>query len=156
VLLAGCGGGSDKPKIVTKDLYVAEGDNVCASLNERFNTAGAANPQTAKQIVDSADVLASLYGDLRKGLKDLRLPARAADRRGAAAYVAAVGHTGALVTQLRASAARFQAAVAARNTRALTTTGVAVRSALDAFRASQAHANQLALAYGFNLCGNLN
>ncbi|MEA2156830.1 MAG: hypothetical protein QOE11_2970 [Solirubrobacteraceae bacterium] len=154
-LLAGCGGGSDEPKIVSKDLYIAEADNVCASLSERFNSAGAADPQTPRQIVDSAKVLSDLYGDLLKGLRDVKLPARPADRRGAAAYVGAVAHTSSLLVQVRSSANAFLAAVAVKDAAKLTQTGNDVRQALDDFRAAQAGANARAVAYGFNLCGNL-
>jgi hypothetical protein len=155
-LLAGCGGATDEPKVVTKDLYIAEGDNVCAGLSERINSAGASNPKTPTDIVDAANTLADLYGELLKGLRGVRLPTRAADRTGAAAYVAAVGRTDALLAQLRSSAKRFVDAVDAKDQNKIGQTGNDVRSALDAFRAAQAQANQRALIYGFNLCGNLN
>jgi hypothetical protein len=158
VLLAGCGGGggSDTPKVVTKDLYIAQADEVCGGLGERFNSAGASDPKTPKEIVDSADVLANLYGDLLGGLKKLKLPSRAPDRVGAQLYVAAVGSTNALLAQLQASSKSFAAAVDAKQARKIESTGNDVRSALDAFRAAQAKANTRAIAYGFNLCGNLN
>ncbi len=157
-LLAGCGGGggSDAPKVVTKDLYIAQADEVCSGLSERFDSAGASNPQTPKQIVDSANVLADLYGDLSGGLKKLKLPTRNADRVGAQLYLTSVGSTNALLGRLRASAKSFEDAVSAKDKREIETTGNDVRSALDAFRAAQAQANTRAIAYGFNLCGNLN
>jgi hypothetical protein len=158
VLLAGCGGGggSDTPKVVTKDLYIAQADEVCAGLSERFNSAGASDPTTPKQIADSANVLADLYGDLAGSLKKLKLPTRNADRVGAQLYLTSVGDTNALLGQLRSSADSFVAAVAAKNRRKIESTGNDVRSALDEFRAAQAQANTRAIAYGFNLCGNLN
>jgi hypothetical protein len=158
VLLAGCGGGggSDTPKVVTKALYIAQADEVCAGLSERFNSAGASDPTTPKEIVDSANVLADLYGDLRDGLRKLKLPSRAPDRIGAQLYVTSVNSTNALLGQLRSSAQSFEDAVKAKNARKIESTGNDVRSALDAFRAAQAQANTRAIAYGFNLCGNLN
>lgn len=156
-VLAGCGGGgSDAPKVVTKDLYVAQADEVCSGLSERFDNAGASDPKTPKQIVDSANVLADLYGDLAGGLRKLKLPTRDADRVGAQLYLTSVGSTNALLGRLRASAKSFEDAVSAKDKRKIETTGNDVRSALDAFRAAQAQANTRAIAYGFNLCGNLN
>lgn len=155
VLLAGCGG-SGEPKNVTKERYVVEGDNVCAGLGDRFARAGATGPRTAQQIAASADVLADLYGELLNGLRDVRLPTDPADRRGAEAYVAAVRRTDPLLARLRSSARRFVAAARGTDTRELTQAGIAVRAALDAFRAAQAKAGQRALEYGFNYCGNLN
>lgn len=155
-LLAGCGGddGSDLP--VTKELYIAQADEVCTGLQSRFETAGASNPETPKQIVDSANVLGDLYGDLFDGLKDLELPVRAADRTEAAEYVTLVSRTDALLAELKTTAESFADAVDGKDKRKIESTGQAVRSALDAFRAEQAKASQAAIVYGFNLCGNLN
>jgi hypothetical protein len=157
-LLAGCGGddGGNSSGPVTKELYIAQGDEVCAGLQERFETAGASDPQTPKQIVDSANVLGDLYGDLFDGLKDIELPARAADRTGAADYISGVGRTDAQLAELKSTADSFADAVDAKDKRKIESAGQAVRSALDAFRAEQAKANQAAIVYGFNLCGNLN
>jgi hypothetical protein len=155
-LLAGCGGGSDEPKTVSKELYIAEGDEVCAGLADRIRSAGAENPQTPKDITESANVLADLYGKLLEGLQDLKPPTVAADRRGATVYLAAVGRTSSLLGQLRTSAKDFEEAAKGTDERKVAETGNEVRRALDAFRASQAQANQRALAYGYQLCGNLN
>ena len=154
--VAGCGGGSDEPKTVSKDLYIAEADQVCASLADRIRTAGSNDPQSAKDITTSANVLADLYGDLQRKLGDIKPPTAAADRRGAAAYIQAVGRTGSLLAQLRTSAKSLEDAAKAKDATKVADAGNAVRGALDAFRAAQAQANQKALAYGFNLCGNLN
>jgi hypothetical protein len=153
-LLAGCGG-DDQPKTVSKERYVAEGDVVCAGLTDKFAQAGATDPQTPQEIKQSADVLADLYGELRKGLQNIKLPTDPAERRGAAAYVAAVGRTDPALARLRSSAQRFVAA-AGNDGRELAAAGNAVRAALDAFRAAQAQADGRALDYGFNYCGNLN
>jgi hypothetical protein len=156
MLLTGCGGGGgDQPKTMSKERYVAEGDVVCARLTERFAKAGATDPQTPQEVVQSADVLANLYGELRHGLQDIRLPTDPAQRRGAAAYVAAVSHTDPTLARLRSSAQRFVAAAGADDARELARAGNAVRAALDAFRAAQAQANRRALDYGFDYCGNL-
>jgi hypothetical protein len=154
-VLAGCGGGSDKPKITTKAEYIAAGDEVCAGLGDRFASAGATDPQTPKEIVASADLLADLYGDLAKGLQDIKLPPSPADR-GARGYVDAVKRTGPALATLRSSAQRLQDAVGAKDARKVALAGNDVRKALDQFRAAQAQGNQLARDYGFNLCGNLN
>jgi hypothetical protein len=154
-LLAGCGGGDDGPKVVTKDSFISEGDLVCASLAERFADAGATDPKSSKDIADSARVLADNYGDLLEGLRDLDLPTAAADRRGAAAYVAAVQRTEGLLGDLRTSSKAFQASTAGTDVAKVQEAGNEVRQALDAFRAGQASANRRAVTYGFNLCGNL-
>jgi hypothetical protein len=154
-VLAGCGG-SDAPKITSKDDYIAAGDKVCSSLGDRFATAGATDPQTPKEIVDSADVLANLYGDLINGLQDIKLPPNATDRRGATAYVNAVKRTRPALVTLRSSAQALQAAVDAKDARKVTAAGSDVRKALDAFRSAQAQGNQRARDYGYVLCGNLN
>jgi hypothetical protein len=154
--VTGCGGGSDGPKTVTKDLYIAEADDVCAGLADRIRSAGSNSPQTPKDITDSANVLADLYGDLERRLQDVKLPTAVGDRRGATAYIQAVGRTGSLLGQLRSSARSLEDAAKAKDANKVADAGNAVRGALDAFRASQAQANQRALSYGFNLCGNLN
>jgi hypothetical protein len=154
-VLGGCGG-SDTPKITSKDDYIAAGDKVCSSLGDRFATAGATDPRTPKEIVASADVLANLYDDLVNGLQDIKLPPNAADRRGATAYVDAVKRTRPALANLRSSAQALQDAVDAKNVRKVTATGSDVRKALDAFRAAQAQGNQRARDYGYVLCGNLN
>lgn len=153
-LLAGCGG-EDEPKTMSKARYTAEADVVCAGLTARFADAGATDPQTPEEIEQSAAVLADLYGDLRKGLQDIRLPTDPAERRGAAAYLAAVGRTDPALARLRSSAQRFVAAAQGNDSAELAQSGNAVRAALDAFRAAQAQAERRALAYGFNHCGNL-
>ena len=155
LLVAGCGG-DDGPQTQTKDGYIAEADDVCAQLAQRFQEAGETDPQTPEQIADSADVLAELYGDLLGGLQDVRLPALAADRRGAAGFVAGVRRTDRLLDDLQASAQRFVQASLGTDPRELTQAGIAVRGALDAFRAEQAATDRLALEYGFNVCGGLN
>lgn len=154
-LLAGCGG-SDEPEIQTKDSYVAQADDVCATLAQRFEEAGETDPQTPEQIADSADVLADLYGELLENLHDVRLPATAAERRGATAFVAGVRRTNRLLADLRSSSQRFVQASLGSDPRELTQAGIAVRSALDAFRAEQAASDRIALEYGFNICGGLN
>jgi hypothetical protein len=153
-LLAGCGG-SDEPTTMSKARYVAEGDNVCAKLTDRFATAGATDPQTPQQTAQAADLLANLYGELSQGLQAIKLPADRAERSGAAAYVAAVRRTDATLASLRASAQRFVAAADAGEPGELAQAGNAVRSALDTFRAAQAQADRRALDYGFDYCGNL-
>jgi hypothetical protein len=155
LLLAGCGGG-DEPKTMTKQRYVAEGDVVCAGLSEKFAAAGATDPRTPEEIAQSADVLADLYGQLRKGLQDIKLPAAPAERRGAAAYVAAVRRTDPALARLRSSAQRFVVVAKSDDQRELAAAGNDVRAALDAFRAAQAQADGRALDYGFEYCGNLN
>jgi hypothetical protein len=154
VLLAGCGG-DDQPTTMSKQRYVAEGDVVCAGLTDKFAQAGATDPRTPQEIAQSADVLADLYGELRKGLQDIKLPTDPAERRGAAAYVAAVGRTDPALTRLRSSAQRFVTAADGDDARELAQAGNAVRAALDAFRAAQAQADARALDYGFDYCGNL-
>jgi hypothetical protein len=153
-LLAGCGG-SDEPTTMSKARYVAEGDNVCAKLTDRFATAGATDPQTPQQTAESAGVLADLYDELHQGLRDIKLPADPADRSGAAAYLVAVRRTDATLASLRASTQRFVAAADAGEPRELAQAGNAVRAALDTFRAAQAQAGRRALDYGFDYCGNL-
>jgi hypothetical protein len=153
-LLAGCGG-SDEPTTMSKARYVAEGDNVCAQLTDRFTQAGATDPRTPQDVMQSADVLANLYGELRQGLQAIKLPTDPAERRGAAAYVAAVRGTDPALARLRSSAQRFVAATGTKDRGELAQTGNGVRSALDAFRAAQAQANRRALDYGFDYCGNL-
>lgn len=154
-LLAGCGGG-DEPKTVTKDSYIAKADKVCADLSQRFSDAGGEDPQTPKDIVDSAGVLANLYDDLHKRLQDVKLPAGGAARAGAASYVEQVGTTQQLADQLRSSAQRLQDAVDTKDKSKITVAGTDVRTALDAFRAAQIQASRSGTAYGFTVCGSLN
>jgi hypothetical protein len=155
----GCGGGSDEPKNVTKnvtkDVYIAKADQVCAGLASAISDAGAANPKTPQDITDSADVLADRYGDLLKKLKDLKPPTAAADRRGATAYVAAIGQTDSHLVELRAAARDLQDAVDSKDKQRITDAGTAVQRALADFRSAQAQADRRALAYGFQVCSGL-
>lgn len=151
-VLAACGGGA--PKAQTKAGYVARADGVCADLRERFAAAGATDPQTPQQIKRSVDVLADLYGDLRRRLEDIPLPTAAADRRGAAAYLADVRRTDAQLARVRGAVRRFVDAAGGDRQQAAQA-GIAVRRELDAFRAAQTQAGRSALEYGFDVCGNL-
>ncbi|HUR85899.1 MAG TPA: hypothetical protein VMY78_11180 [Solirubrobacteraceae bacterium] len=155
-VLGGCGGGDDGPDVQTQDSYIAQADDVCAKLAQRFQDAGETDPQTPEEIAQSADVLVELYGDLLGGLQDVRLPAAAAPRRGAAAFVAGVRRTNGLLGDLQSSSQRFVEASQGSDPRELTIAGNAVRSALDTFRAEQAVSDRLGLEYGFNVCGSLN
>jgi hypothetical protein len=151
----GCGGGDDEPATVTKDLYIARADQVCAGLASDISGAGAATPKTPQDITESAKVLAGAYGDLLKKLRDLKPPAAAADRRGAAAYVAAVARTDSHLVALRSAAEALQDAVDSKDKQRITNAGTAVQRALADFRSSQAQANQRALAYGFEVCPSI-
>jgi hypothetical protein len=151
----GCGGGSDEPENVTKDLYIARADQVCAGLASAIGDAGAANPKTPKDITESADVLADRYGDLLKKLQDLKPPAATAARRGATAYVAAIARTDSHLVELRTAAGALEDAVASKDKQRITTAGTAVQRALADFRSAQAQADQRALAYGFTVCSGL-
>lgn len=155
VAVAGCGGGSDEPKTVSKDLYVAKADQVCAGLASNIRDAGAANPKTPKDITAAADVLADRYGDLLKKLQDLKPPSAAADRRGATAYVASIARTDSHLVELRTAARELEAAVDSKDRQRITTAGTAVQRALADFRSAQAQADQRALAYGFQVCSGL-
>jgi hypothetical protein len=123
LVAGGCGGGSDEPKNVTKDLYIAKADQVCAGLASSIRDAGAANPKTPKDITDSADVLADRYGDLLKKLQALKPPTAAADRRGATAFVVAIAQTDAHLVQLRTAARELQTAVDSKDKQRITDAG---------------------------------
>ncbi len=151
MLLAGCGG---EPGPVTKDRYVTEADEVCAGLRERF-AASTTDPTTPQEIVRSADTLADRYAEFVDRIDAIRLPTDPAERRGAAAYVAELRRNEPLVRRLRSAAQRFAAASDGDDGQARTQAGIEVRAALDAFRAGQVRADRRALAYGFNLCGNV-
>lgn len=155
VAVAGCGGGSDEPKTVSKDLYIAKADQVCAGLASNIRDAGAANPKTPKDITEASDVLADRYGDLLEKLQDLKPPTATADRRGATAYVASIARTDSHLGELRAAARGLEAAVDSKDKQRITTAGTAVQRALADFRSAQAQANQRALAYGFQVCSSL-
>jgi len=154
---AGCGGGgSDEPKSVSKDVYIAKADEVCARLANSIRGAGAADPKTPEDITQSADVLADAYGDLLKKLQGLKPPSAAAERRGAGSYVATVAQTDSHLVELKAAARELQAAVASKDKQRITNAGTAVQRALADFRTAQAQSDQQAVAYGFQVCGTIN
>ena len=152
-LLAGCGGGGDPPQ--TKAGFIAEADEVCASLAEEIEEAGAREPTTPQQIGQANDVLADLYGRLAQRLGDVRLPERAADRREAQEYVESVRRAVPLLDGLRSASRRFVAAARENDATALANAGSDVRRALDRFRAARAASDRLAVDLGLNVCGNL-
>jgi len=153
---AGCGGGGDQPKIASKADFIAAGDGVCTSLSDRFEKAGKANPKTAKEIVDSSNLLADVYGDLHKRLAKIALPPKPGEQPGARAYLEAVGATGPALARLRSSARALQEGADAKDEVKVATAAQNVRKALDDFRAAQQQANASARGYGFQFCSGLN
>ena len=152
VLLAGCGG-DDGPQ--TKEGFISEADGVCQSLAGEFESSGAQQPGTAKEVRDANHVLADLYGKLSERLAKVRLPDTGAARTQAQAYIASVKRGDPLVKRLRTSADGFYDAAKGSDKQALSVAANTLRSSLDAFRAARAQSDSLAVAYGLQLCGNL-
>lgn len=150
-LLSGCGGDSGPQ---TKEGFVLDADGVCESFLTEFQDAGSANPGTAKEVADANKVLADLYARFSDVMKKVRLP-DGAGRTQAQAYVNSVRASEPLLDRLRSTADAFLAAAEGQDRQALTVAGNDLRSALDAFRASRARSDTLAVDYGLNLCGNL-
>jgi hypothetical protein len=153
-LLAGCGGGDDGgPQ--TKAGFIAAADRVCADLSTDIAEAGSSNPQTPPQIAEANDVLADIYGKLADKISDVPLPAAGAARTGAQAFVSSIRAADPLVEKLRSTSDRFVAAAKAKDKAAITASGTALRSELDAFRAARADSDLQAIAYGMEICGSL-
>jgi hypothetical protein len=152
-LLVGACGGDDTPQ--TKESFILEADGVCESFLDEFSEAGAQDPGTAKEVADANKVLADLYERFGERLGEVELPAAGAARTQAKAYVDSVRRSEPLLDRLRQTADDFLQAARGSNARALQTAGNALRQALDAFRAARSQSDQLAVAYGLNLCGNL-
>ncbi len=151
-LLSGCGG-DDGPQ--TKEGFILEADGVCESFVGEFSEAGSQNPATAKGVADANKVLADLYERFGERIGELRLPAGGAARTQAQAYVNSVRGSKPQLDQLRLASDDFLEAAEVGEARALQTAGADLRSALDAFRATRSSSDRLAVAYGLNLCGNL-
>ncbi len=151
-LLSGCGG-DDGPQ--TKEGFILDADGVCESFVDEFEEAGAKDPSTAKEIAEANKVLAGLYERFSKRIGEVRLPAAGAARTQARAYVDSVRRSEPLLDRLRAASDEFLEAAEGTDARALSTAGNNLRSALDAFRATRSASDRLAVAYGLNLCGNL-
>lgn len=149
---AGCGGGdSEKP---TKELYIAQADELCAGVASDLAGKGTADPKTPADVAQANKILADAYDQLRDGLGKLELPGGAAGA-GAKAYVDSVERTDPWLAKLKSSGQALVDAVTGRDARALTTAGNDVRAALDGFRKARAESDVLAVQYGFNICGNL-
>lgn len=151
-LLSACGG-DDAPQ--TKESFILEADGVCQEFLGEFSEAGAQEPNTAQEVADANKVLADVYERFGERLREVELPAGGAARTQAQAYVASVSRSEPLLDRLRQAADEFLEATASRDPRAVRAAGNDLRSALDAFRASRARSDRLAVAYGLNLCGNL-
>ncbi|HEV2775451.1 MAG TPA: hypothetical protein VGV90_07655 [Solirubrobacteraceae bacterium] len=150
--LGGCGG-DDTPQ--TREGFILEADGVCESFVDEFTEAGSQSPGTPKEVANANRVLADLYERFSERMSEVRLPAGGRARTQAKAYVDSVRRSRPLLDRLRAASAEFLAAAESRDTRALQTAGNDLRQALDAFRASRSASDRLAVAYGLNLCGNL-
>jgi hypothetical protein len=151
-LLSGCGGDSGPQ---TKEGFILDADGVCQSFSNEFQDAGSADPSTAKQVADANKVLADLYDRFASAMKKVRLPASGPARTQAKAYVDSVRASEPLLDRLRSTSDDFLAAARGSDHQALTVAGNTLRSALDAFRATRAKSDSLAVQYGLNLCGNL-
>lgn len=151
-LLSGCGG--DKgPQ--TKEGFILDADGVCEDFVGEFRDAGSASPATAKEVADANKVLADLYGRFSDAMGKVRLPASGTARTQAKAYVDSVRASEPLLDRLRSASDAFLQAAGGQDRQALTVAGSNLRIALDRFRATRARSDTLAVAYGLNLCGNL-
>lgn len=154
-VLSGCGGGDKGPQ--TKAGFINDADAVCEDFVGKFADAGSANPGTAKEVADANKVLADLYERFSQRMSDVRLPAAAtgAARTKAQGYVRSVRSSQPLLERLRTASQGFLDAAKGQDRQALTVAGDNLRIALDAFRATRAQSDRLAVEYGLNLCGNL-
>lgn len=153
-LLSGCGGGGDTgPQ--TKEGFISAADRVCEELFSEVAQADGDEPKTPQDVADANEQLARTYDKFAVKLADVRLPDTGAARTQARAFVASVRAAEPLLTNLRVASKRFVAAAGVNDQAALTKAGNDVRTALDAFRASRADSDRLAVAYGLNFCGNL-
>lgn len=151
-LLSGCGG-DDGPQ--TKDGFILDADGVCESLVDEFEDAGAKNPGTAKEVAEANKVLADLYERFAERMVKVRLPDAGPARTQAQAYVDSVRRSQPTLKRLRSASGEFLEAAEGTDARALSAAGNNLRVALDAFRATRSASDRLAVAYGLNLCGNL-
>ncbi|MBW3607896.1 MAG: hypothetical protein KY463_06010 [Actinobacteria bacterium] len=151
-LLSGCGG-DDAPQ--TKESFILEADGICESFAGEFSEAGLKDPGTPKEVADANHVLADLYERFGERLSDVELPASGAARTQAQAYVNSVRRSEPLLDRLREASDAFLQAAEGTDRQALSVAGNNLRRALDAFRATRAASDRLAVAYGLNLCGNL-
>jgi len=152
LLLSACGG-DDTPQ--TKESFILEADGICESFLDEFSDAGAQDPGTAKEVADANKVLADLYERFSERIREVELPADGAARTQAQAYIDSVRRSEPVLDRLRQASDEFLAAARGSNARTLQTAGNTLRQALDAFRAARAQSDRLAVAYGLNLCGNL-
>ena len=151
-LPSGCGG-DETPQ--TKEGFILEADGVCETFVDDFTAAGSQSPGTPKEVAEANQVLADLYERFSERIREVRLPAAGAARTQAKAYVDSVRRSEPLLDRLRAASQGFLDAAEANDARALSAAGNTLRQALDAFRASRSASDRLAVAYGLNLCGNL-
>ena len=152
VLLNGCGG-DDGPQ--TKEGFILDADGVCESFVDEFEDAGAKNPGTAKEVAEANKVLADLYERFSERMVKVRLPDAGSARTQAQAYVDSVRRSQPTLKRVRSASDEFLEAAEGTDARALSNAGNDLRSALDAFRATRSASDRLAVAYGLNLCGNL-
>ena len=150
--LSGCGG-DDAPQ--TKEGFILEADGVCESFVDEFTEAGSQNPGTPQEVAEANQVLADLYERFSERISEVRLPAAGAARTQAQAYVDSVRRSEPLLDRLRAASDEFLQAARSNDRQAFSAAGNNLRQALDAFRASRAVSDRLAVEYGLTLCGNL-
>lgn len=152
LVVAGCGGGADKPVVVkSKADFVKAADKICVERDKRSTKLAKSSDNKANAAQITAD-LGDIYADAVAKLRALPLPP-GADRAGARKYIAAVADMQKPVARMKAAAASLEAAIDAKSAQRIETGAKQLQLSVNTVQAISDLADQDARAYGFHNCG---
>jgi hypothetical protein len=131
--LAGCGGGEREP--LTREQLIAQADAICAEASDELDALG--EPETPEELADLAAEAAAIAEDQLRRLRDLQPPAGDEDD-----YTAMLDLT---EEQIEATRGIAEAAAAGD--------AEAAQARLAEVQELDDEADELAAAYGFEVCG---
>jgi hypothetical protein len=146
IVLAGCGGGQDGPKIKSKADFIAAADRICVERDARGNKLAR---ERGSDVGRLSGELADAYAAAIAKIEALDLPPGAA-RAGAAKYVKSVAAMRRPVQRMKLAAQKFAAAGSVAEIRKA---GAQLQSNVNTVQAISDLADQNARTYGMKSCG---
>jgi hypothetical protein len=146
IVLAGCGGGQDRPTIKSKADFIAAADRICVERDARGKKLAR---ERGSDVGRLSGELADAYAAAIAKVVALDLPPGAA-RAGAAKYVTSVAAMRRPVQRMKVAAQKFSAAGSVAEFR---TAGVELQSDVNTVQAIGDLADQNARTYGMKSCG---
>lgn len=146
IVLTGCGGGQDGPKITSKADFIAAADRICVERDARGNKLARERRSDLGRLTGE---LADAYAAAIAKVEALDLPPGAA-RAGAAKYVKSVTAMRRPVQRMKLAAPKFAAADSVAELRKA---GVQLQGNVNTVQAIGDLADQNARTYGMKSCG---